>query len=219
VTIPKPLDYGLTVEKELVIPAGKGCAFSIRKGQVCRVTALEGEQCLDAVFLNADDHRERFHTWFSYSFNCKLGTGNAFHCKTLFSGPPWERPMLTVLEDTVKQHFVVASGRCSPMIYRLRDGVEGHPSCQGNLAAALAPYGIGEHEVPDVFNMFMNAGVGADGLIYIHPPKSKRGDYMDLRAEMNVLCAISACPDDKAVCNNHKPKPVGIKLFSTEERP
>jgi len=212
-------DSRLTLEKELVIPAGEGRAFTIRKGQVCRVTALEGEQCLDAVFLNADDYRERFHTWFSYSFNCKLGTGNAFHCKTLFSGPPWERPMLTVLEDTVKQHFVLCSGRCSPMIYRLRDGVEeGHASCQGNLAAALAPFGIGEHEVPDVFNMFMNAGVGADGLIYIRPPKSKRGDYMDLRAEMNILCAISACPDDKSACNNHKPKPVGIQLFDVEGR-
>ena len=204
-----------TMPNEIVIPAGTGRAFTVRKGQRCRIIALEGEQCLDAVFLNAADHRERFHAWFSYSFNCKLGTGNAFHCKTLFSGPPWERPMLTVLEDTVKQHFVICSGRCSPMIYRLRDGVEGHASCQGNLAEALAPHGIGEHEVPDVFNMFMNAGVGSDGLIYIRPPKSKKGDYMELRAEMDILCAISACPDDKSSCNNGTPKPVGVQIFGS----
>jgi uncharacterized protein YcgI (DUF1989 family) len=204
---------GLTLEEELVIPAGKGRAFVIPKDRVCRIIALEGEQCLDAVFLNAADHRERFHAWFSYSFNCKLGTGNAFHCGTLFSGPPWERPMLTVLQDTVKQHFVLCSGRCSPMIYRLRDGVEDHASCQDNLARALAPYGIGAHEVPDVFNMFMHAGVGPDGLIYIRPPKSRKGDYMDLRAEMDILCAISACPDDKSACNNHAPKPVGVEIF------
>jgi uncharacterized protein YcgI (DUF1989 family) len=95
-------DGTLSLERELVIPAGESGAFIIKAGQVCRVIALDGEQCLDAVFLNANDHRERFHTYFSYSFNCKLGTGDAFHCKTLFSGPPWERPMLTVLEDTVK---------------------------------------------------------------------------------------------------------------------
>jgi uncharacterized protein len=206
-------DNTLTLERELVIPAGEGRAFTVKKGQVCRVIALDGEQCLDAVFLNANDHRERFHTWFSYSFNCKLGTGDAFHCKTLFSGPPWERPMMTVLADTVKRHFLVCSGRCSPMIYRLRDHVEDHPSCQQNLADALAPHGIGAHEVPDVFNMFMNAGVGADGLIRIGPPMAKKGDYMDLRAEMDILCAISACPDDKSVCNNHKPKPVGVEIF------
>ena len=210
-----PTDSALTLDRELVIPAGEGGAFAIRKGQVCRVIALEGEQCLDAVFLNGNDYRERFHTYFSYSFNCKLGTGDAFHCKTLFSGPSWERPMLTVLADTVKRHFLVSSGRCSPMIYRLRDHVEGHPSCQQNLADALKPYGIGAHEVPDVFNMFMNAGIGADGLIFIHPPTAKKGDYMDLRAEMDILCAISACPDDKSVCNNYKPKPVGIKIFDS----
>ena len=155
----------MILEKELVIPAGKGAAFTADKGQICRVIALEGEQCLDAVFLNARDHRERFHTFFSYSFNCKQGTGNAFHCKTLYSGPPWERPMMSVLEDTVKRHFVLCSGRCSPMIYRLRDNAEGHPN------------------------------------------------YMDLRAEIDILCAISACPDDLSICNNHKPKPVGVKIF------
>jgi uncharacterized protein YcgI (DUF1989 family) len=203
----------LTLVKELVIPAGKGDAFTIEKGQVCRIIALEGEQCLDAVFLNAQDHRETFHAWFSYSYNCKLGTGDAFHCKTLFSGPPWERPMLTVLEDTVKRHYVPCSGRCSPMIYRLRDGVEGHPSCQENLAAALAPHGLGAHEVPDVFNMFMNAGIDANGMITIRPPTARKGDYMDLRAEMDILCAISACPDDMSVCNNHRPKAVGVNVF------
>jgi uncharacterized protein YcgI (DUF1989 family) len=203
----------LVLANELVIPAGKGASFTIDKGQVCRITALEGEQCLDAVFLNARDRRETFHAWFSYSFNCKLGTGDAFHCKTLFSGPPWERPMLTVLEDTVKRHYVPCSARCSPMIYRLRDGVEGHPSCQENLAEALAPHGLGAHQVPDVFNMFMNAGIDSNGLITIRPPTAKKGDYMDLRAEMDILCAISACPDDLSDCNNHKPKPVGVRIF------
>jgi uncharacterized protein YcgI (DUF1989 family) len=65
--------------------------------------------------------------------------------------------------------------------------------------------------------MFMHAGIGPDGQIYIRPPKSRKGDYMDLRAEMDVLCAISACPDDKSACNGHKPKPVGIKVFRTVE--
>ena len=82
---------GRVLERKLVIQAGKGAAFTIPKNGVCRIIALEGAQCLDAVFLNASDLRERFHAWFSYSFNCKLGTGNAFHCGTLFSGPPWER--------------------------------------------------------------------------------------------------------------------------------
>jgi hypothetical protein len=100
--------------------------------------------------------------------------------------------MLSVLEDTVKNHFVPCPGRCSPMINKLRSNVIGNPTCQENLAEALAPYGIGSHEVPDVFNMFMNAGIDENGLIYIRPSKTKKGDYMELQAE---------------------PKPVGVRIF------
>ena len=63
------------------------------------------------------------------------------------------------------------------------------------------------------FTVPKNAGVDERGLIYIRPPLSKRGDHLDLRAEMDVLCAVSACPDDLSVCNNHKAKPLGIEIF------
>lgn len=200
-------------ETDLIIPAGEARAFTVQKGQILRIIALEGEQCCDATFFNANDHRETFHAWYSYSFNCKEGIGNAFHLQKLYSKPPFERVMLTVVEDTVRNHFVICGGRCSKGIYRLRDGAEGHRNCQDNLAEAIAPYGLGAHEVPDVFNIFMNAGVDERGLMYIRPPLSKRGDRLDLRAEMDVLCAVSACPDDLSVCNNHKAKPLGIEIF------
>ena len=199
---------------EFVIPAGMGKAFTVEKGQVLEITALEGEQCLDAVFFNARDYRETFHTFYSYSLNCKEGIGDAFHLKKLYSKPPWERVMMTVVEDTVKNHFAICGGRCSPSIYRLRDGIEkGHPSCQENLAAAIEPFGLGAHDVPDVFNIFMNAGVDKNGLIYIKPSLSKKGDHISLRADMDILCAISACPDDLSPCNNGVPKPVGIRIL------
>ena len=122
--------------------------------------------------------------------------------------------MMTVLEDTVKRHFLLSPARCSPMIYRLWGLPDGHPSCQENLAAALAPYGLGPHQVPDVFNMFMNATIDdKTGGLRVDPPTAKKGDYMELRAEMDILCAISACPDDHSPCNNGKPKPVGVKIF------
>jgi uncharacterized protein YcgI (DUF1989 family) len=198
---------------DLVVPAGEARAFTIAKGRILRITALEGEQCCDAIFFNANDHRETFHAWYSYSFNCKEGTGNAFHLTTLYSKPPFERAMLTVVDDTVRSHFVICGGRCSAGIYRRRDGVEGHPNCQDNLAQAIAPYGLQAHEVPDCFNVFMNAGVDERGLMYIRPPRSRRGDHLDLRAEMDILCAISACPDELSVCNNGKAKPLGITIL------
>jgi uncharacterized protein YcgI (DUF1989 family) len=42
-----------------------------------------------------------------------------------------------------------------------------------------------------------------------------KDDYIDLRAEMDILAGISACPSDKARTNNGQPNPLGIKIFAS----
>jgi uncharacterized protein YcgI (DUF1989 family) len=39
---------------------------------------------------------------------------------------------------------------------------------------------------------------------------SKSGDYVELRAEMDVLVAISKCPQVHNPCNNYRPTPVRL---------
>ena len=39
----------------------------------------------------------------------------------------------------------------------------------------------------------MNAEVGPDGAIEIRPPRSGPGDYVVLRAELDLVVAVSAC--------------------------
>jgi len=36
----------------------------------------------------------------------------------------------------------------------------------------------------------------ATGMFVILEPVSRPGDYIEFRAEMDLLCALSACPDD-----------------------
>src|SRR5436190_1455511 len=40
------------------------------------------------------------------------------------------------------------------------------------------------------------------------------GDYIELRAEMNVLVGISACPNDQDDVNAGTPKPLGVKILA-----
>ena len=58
----------------------------------------------------------------------------------------------------------------------------------------------------------MNVELSADGSFKILPPATKRGDYIDLRAEMNVLAAVSACPADRNATNDGRAKPLGIRI-------
>jgi uncharacterized protein YcgI (DUF1989 family) len=66
--------------------------------------------------------------------------------------------------------------------------------------------------VPDVFNVFMNVDI-IDNKLVINPPLVKEDDYIDLRAEMECLVALSACPSDLAVTNAGRIKPLKVEIF------
>jgi len=118
--------------------------------------------------------------------------------------------MLKIVADTVGKHdFMFAP--CSQEMYEISYGVtDAHPNCLDNLSKPLAEYGIKPAEIPIPFNIFMNSGIDPSGKIEIHPPLSKAGDYIELRAEMDMIVSVSACPSLK--CNNytHTPILVGI---------
>jgi hypothetical protein len=200
------------VLEDLVIPAGRGHAFLVPRGAVLRIHLVEDRQVGDCCFFNANDRREVFHVGQSWALNVMLGTGNAKSFRHFYSKPPRENVMLTVLEDTVRNHWGNMGGRCSKRLYELRDGDRDHRSCQENLAEALAPYGVCGDDIVDIFNVFMNVEMRPDGSFTILPPSAKKGDYIDLRAEMDVLAAVSACPADRNATNDGRAKPLGITI-------
>jgi len=179
---------------------------------VLRIHLVEDRQVGDCCFFNANDRREMFHVGQSWALNVMLGTGNAKSFRHFYSKPPRENVMLTVLEDTVRNHWGNMGGRCSKRLYELRDGDRDHRSCQENLAEALAPFGVSGDDIVDIFNVFMNVEVRPDGSFTILPPLAKKGDYIDLRAEMDVLAAVSACPADRNATNDGRAKPLGVTV-------
>jgi len=202
----------LRVLEDCVIPAGRGRAFIVPRGAVLRIHLVEDRQVGDCCFFNAHDRREVFHVGQSWALNVMLGTGNARSFRHFYSKPPRENVMLTVLEDTVRNHWGNMGGRCSRRLYELRDRDPGHRSCQENLAEALAPFGVSGDDIADVFNVFMNVELRPDGSFAILPPTAKKGDHIDLRAEMDVLAAVSACPADRNATNDGRAKPLGVTV-------
>ena len=202
----------MRVLEDVVIPAGRAGAFLIPRGGVLRIYLVEARQVGDCCFFNADDHREVFHAGQTWALNGLLGTGTAKSWLHFYSKPPRENVMLTVVDDTVRNHWGNMGGRCSRRLYELRDGDPRHRSCQENLAEALAPHGLGGDDIVDVFNVFMNVELDPAGGFRILAPETKPGDYIDLRAEMNILAAISACPADRNATNDRRAKPLGVRV-------
>jgi uncharacterized protein len=200
--------------EEFNVPAGEAKAFLVRKGQIVSFIEVEGKQMADIVFLNADDYKEAFHAGWSTALNMFSGEGNMKKIKKLYSKPPRDNVMLTVIEDTTGVHLAWNGGRCSRKVYEQFFDMPGHKNCQDNLAEALAPYGLSEDDVPDVFNAFMNAEGFDEGRFDTLEPVTEKGDFISMRAEMDVLVAVSACPFDLL----YPPKPLGIKIVESDDK-
>ena len=198
-----------SIIEDFIIPATYGRAFIVKKGQILRIIEVEGPQMVDATFLNASDLKEVFHAGMTAAVNMIDGEGTLYKVKKLYSKPPRDNVMLTVVDDPVGVHLAWNGGRCSRKFYAERAGVSNHRSCQDNLAEALAPYGLSEDDVPDVFNAFMNVGGVEEGRFDTLEPVSKKGDYISLRAEMDILAAVSACPFDLI----YTPRPLQIQII------
>ena len=195
-----------------VIPARYGRAYEVKRGQVLRIYLVEDYQVGDVVFYNAHDYKEVCHVGQSWALNMFMDTGHARSFRDFYSKPPRENVMLTVIEDTVKNHYGNGAGRCSRRMLELRGIGAQERSCQENLEEALAPYGITGDDIGDIFNVFMNVTWDENGAFTRHIATAKKGDYIDMRAEMDILTGISACPSDSIV-NNYVPKPLGVKIF------
>lgn len=188
------------------VPAKTGAGFKLAKGQRVRVIDLEGEQVVDLVAFSQTDHKEYLSSARSIDYAMKVFFTRGDVLYSINS-----QPMLKITADTVGKHdFMFAP--CSQKMYEITYGVtEPHPNCLDNLSQALTGYGIKPNEIPVPFNIFMNSGITEKGGIEIYPPLSKAGDYIELRAEMDLLLSVSACPALK--CNNYHHSPIRIEIF------
>ena len=122
-------------------------------------------------------------------------------------------PLFTLLEDTTSGIHDTIFGCCDRFRYNnLGTGDYEHPSCAENMhitlrkaaaAGLFAPGSISEDWAPDPLNIFMNVAVttaldreSGGGKIECRPPESKPGEYIVLRAEVDSVAIMSACPND-----------------------
>jgi uncharacterized protein YcgI (DUF1989 family) len=165
-----------------------GTAFRLDRGQLLRVIDPQGVQVSDLVAYNRHDVREAISNGrtFDYEETIALGLGNR-----LWSNR--SNPMLTIVEDTVGRHDFLLTP-CSEATFRhFYPEHPVHRGCFGNLAEALAPYGVEPDMIPCAFNVFMNVPVGPDGRLHVDPPVSRPGDFIELRAEMDLVVGLTAC--------------------------
>lgn len=189
------------------VPKNSGRAFIVKKGQRIRVA---GRTVVDFVVFNLDDLKERFDQARTKTNQVKIfiSRGDQLISKL-------NNPMLTIVEDTFKEgKHDLQKGMCSRKRFELvakglakrqfAEGADLNPKapedipdhgCWENLTEALKPWDIPPEDIPSPFNIFQTMRIDPDtGEMFDTLIRPKKEAYVDFRAEMDCLVAVSACP-------------------------
>ncbi|MEO5577518.1 MAG: urea carboxylase-associated family protein [Sphingomicrobium sp.] len=166
-----------------------GVAFTINAGQRLAVIDPQGGQVADLLAFNRSDVGEVLSAGrtIDYASRIYLTTGDPLYSNR-------SNVMLDIVEDDVGRHDFLLTP-CSKAMFRILYGdTDPHRGCFGNLAAALAPYGVTEDMIPTAFNCFMNVPVdGETGEIKVLSPLSKAGERITFEAKMDLVIGLTAC--------------------------
>jgi len=202
-------DTAGVVEERLDVPAREGRGLRVAAGRRFRVIDPEGGQCGDLFAFAAGDVRE-----YASAEHTRV------HVDRLFPKPgePFvtnrRRPILHFEADQTPGAHDMLVAACDPTRYAGL-GVEGwHASCQENLQRVMAEFGHDDIEIPQPINLFTNIGLGPDRELLWRSAPTRPGDSVTLRAEMDCIVVLSACPQDLVTINDFAPGPLAIELLA-----
>jgi uncharacterized protein len=195
----------------LTILAGDGWFHPINKGQVLRIVDLEGNQAADTFFFSAADATER------YSAQDPIREQGPIY---LTAGTKLMsnlcREMLTITADTCGRHDTLG-GACAAESNMVRYSLDKRfmHACRDTflLQMALSGYRVTKRDLAHNINFFMNVPVTKEGGLRFADGVSEPGKYVEMRAEMNVLCLISNCPQLNNPCNAYNPTPIRVLIW------
>ncbi len=180
-----------------IIPVQSGVSFKLLKNQTVKITDVKGQQVSDLFCFNLHDFAETLSSGRSIDYNDQIYLTNGH---SLYSNR--SSVMLKIIDDTCGRHDFLMTPCSLKMFQIVAQNDHYHPSCHENLARSFLHYGISEDQVSTTFNIFMNVTVGSEGQIQIQTPRSKAGDYIVLKAEMDLLVGLTSCSHEET--NNFK---------------
>ena len=187
-----------------LVEPGRAAAIELRRGDVVQIEQIQGGQCVDLVAWSRTDRRERLSAARTRSIaGVSPGLGDA-----LWSAPPYERPLLVLIEDSSPGHDLLFPA-CSAREYAVA-GCLPEPSCVAVQSAAAAAWGLETADLPDPLNLWLRAELADDGRLGWHSTRTAPGDRVSLLALAPLLVIVNPCVDDVFGCSGLEPRPVAV---------
>ena len=197
-----------------IVTAGDGWIQEIHKGEIFRIVDLKGNQAVDTLFYNLHDTSERYSATDTITAqrNIYLTTGT-----TLLSN--LRRPMLTIVADTCGRHDTLG-GACAAESNQVRYAINKRymHACRNSFLSQIADpkWNLSKCDITANINFFMNVPVTGEGRLTFEDGISEPGKYVEMRAEMDVICVISNCPQLNNPCNAYNPTPIQVLIWKAD---
>jgi urea carboxylase-associated protein 1 len=201
------------------ILAGEPWVHEICQGQIFRIVDLRGNQAVDTLFYNAHDYADRYSAQDTIreQRNIYLTTGTR-----LISTQG--TVLLTITADTCGRHDTLG-GACANESNMVRYAIDKRHmhACRSSFLKGLIEWGqggrtgMGKRDITSNINFFMNVPVTPEGKLTFEDGISDPGKYVEMRAETDVLAAISNCPQLNNPCNAYDPTPVQVLIWNPAE--
>ena len=182
------------------IPARSGKAAHLKNGQAIKIINTYGHQVVDTWAFNEADLDEFLS---NEHMRQKLNSIFPKPSEPLYTNK--RRPILILEEDTSPGIHDTLMAACDIYRYQQLGCMLYHENCDDNLHAAMKEIDLSAPTTPSPLNLWMNIPVGTTGDCGWEPPVSKPGDFVCLRAVMDCVIVMSACPQDLVPINAGNP--------------
>jgi urea carboxylase-associated protein 2 len=188
----------------------------LRRGQTLRLTDIEGNASVAALFYNAEEPSERYNM---------PDTLKAQHIARLTAGfvlySDMGRVLCSVTEDSVGWHDTITGhGTATHSLAKFGDGRyqklrnDWYRNTRDNFLVELGKYDLGKRDIVANLNFFVKVVVGEQGTLSFVPGHSKPGSFVELRAELNTLVVLSNTPHPLDPSTSYAPKPALLTIRS-----
>lgn len=170
------------------VPGGWYWSTELRRGEALRLHLHEGPAAVALVAWCLTDPSERLN----YADTIKV-QWTAHLCRGRVLLSDMGRVMLSIVADSCEAHDTIAGGS-TPQSVRAMGGNQPMRNTRDNFRLAAAKLGLSRKDVPPCISFFAPVSTDAEGRLTWHGTKRRTGDFVDLRAEMDLVVAVSNCP-------------------------
>ncbi len=201
-----PIDEAAILHRE-TIPGGWYWTTALKAGEALRLALDHGPSSVALVAWSATDPSERLN----YADTVKVQWTAALRKgRVLFSD--MGRVMLSLVEDSCAAHDALMGGS-NAASNAARYGDAPHRNTRDNLVLAALKCGLERRDIPACITFFAPVSVGPEGRLAWNEAGRAAGDFVDLRAEMDLIVALSNCPHPLDPAPDYAPNPVAVTRF------